>query len=64
MLKENKEDKYMCISDFIAPLSSEKVDYVGMFVVSCFGAEKLSKEYVHFVVMIVIIKLVVKVIFT
>lgn len=43
--KDNKENAYMCISDFIAPLSSNKQDYLGMFVVSCLGAEKLSKQY-------------------
>ena len=36
----------MCISDFIAPLSTGKTDHVGMFAVSCFGAEQMSKEYV------------------
>lgn len=48
----------MCISDFIAPLSSEKVDYVGMFVVSCFGAEQMSKEYVPFSFDVIVIVIV------
>lgn len=32
--KENKDDSYLCLSDFIAPLSSGISDYVGMFAVS------------------------------
>eukprot|EP00111_Clytia_hemisphaerica_P005108 TCONS_00014711-protein len=43
--KETKEKSYMCISDFVAPLCANKTDYVGMFVVSCLGAEELAKQY-------------------
>lgn len=38
--KENKEDPYLCLSDFIAPLTSGVRDYIGMFAVSAgFGYE-------------------------
>ncbi|KAJ8264431.1 hypothetical protein GJAV_G00149070 [Gymnothorax javanicus] len=38
-------EPYLCLSDFVAPLDSEVPDYIGMFVVSCFGAEELSREF-------------------
>ena len=42
-LKENtKETSYACLSDFIAPVETGLTDYMGMFVVTCTGAEKLS----------------------
>uniref|UniRef100_T2M684 Methionine synthase n=1 Tax=Hydra vulgaris TaxID=6087 RepID=T2M684_HYDVU len=38
-----KVEPYICLSDLIAPIGVE--DYVGMFVVSCFGADKLADSY-------------------
>ena len=38
----SSEDVYVCLSDFIAPASTGKRDYVGLFAVSCMGAEELS----------------------
>lgn len=44
--KGSKADvHYACLSDFIAPAHSNIDDHIGMFVVSCHGAEKLSKMY-------------------
>lgn len=37
---------YLCLSDFIAPVESGIVDYIGMFAVSSgFGCEDLSSQY-------------------
>jgi len=45
-LKENsKETSYACLSDFIAPIETGLTDHMGMFVVTCHGAEKLSDSY-------------------
>lgn len=41
----NKETPYVCLSDFVAPLETGANDYIGMFVVSCHGAEELSESY-------------------
>ncbi|XP_036385114.1 methionine synthase [Megalops cyprinoides] len=38
-------EPYLCLSDFVAPGDSGVPDYIGMFVVACFGAEELSKEF-------------------
>ncbi|XP_043915008.1 methionine synthase isoform X2 [Protopterus annectens] len=38
-------EPYCCISDFVAPKDSGISDYLGLFAVACFGAEKLSKMY-------------------
>ncbi|XP_065191513.1 methionine synthase-like [Sycon ciliatum] len=39
-------EPYTCLSDFIAPVSSGKVDYIGMFAVSAgFGVSELCEEY-------------------
>uniref|UniRef100_A0A8C5MV13 Methionine synthase n=1 Tax=Leptobrachium leishanense TaxID=445787 RepID=A0A8C5MV13_9ANUR len=38
-------DPYYCLSDFIAPRDSGVRDYLGIFAVSCFGVEELSKSY-------------------
>lgn len=32
--KENREEPYLCVSDFVAPLASGVRDYIGMFAVS------------------------------
>lgn len=32
--KESKEEPYLCISDFIAPLTSGVRDYIGIFAVT------------------------------
>lgn len=32
--KENPDEPYLCISDFVAPISSGVRDYIGMFAVS------------------------------
>ena len=44
-MKDADESTYYCISDFVAPQSSSKYDYIGMFGVSIFGAEQLCKQY-------------------
>lgn len=38
-------DPYLCVSDFVAPLESRVPDYVGLFAVAVFGAEKLSQDF-------------------
>ncbi|XP_062858822.1 methionine synthase [Trichomycterus rosablanca] len=38
-------EPYLCLSDFVAPLSTGVPDYMGMFAVAVFGAEELSKEF-------------------
>ncbi|XP_065059051.1 methionine synthase-like isoform X2 [Rhopilema esculentum] len=44
--KDSSSDEvYTCLSDFIAPVQSGKKDYIGLFAVSCFGAEELSNRY-------------------
>lgn len=40
-------DPYFCLADFVAPLESGVKDYVGLFAVGVFGAEKLSQEFVQ-----------------
>ena len=37
-------DPYMCLSDFVAPLESGLTDHIGLFAVSCQGAEKLCTK--------------------
>lgn len=36
---------YRSLADFVAPLSTGIKDYMGGFVVSCFGAESLAQQY-------------------
>lgn len=44
--KEANNDLHLCLSDFVAPVSSGKTDYLGAFVVSAgAGVEELSLEY-------------------
>ncbi|KAK9965989.1 hypothetical protein ABG768_005044 [Culter alburnus] len=38
-------DPYLCLSDFVAPRGSGVQDYVGLFAVSVFGAEELSRAF-------------------
>ncbi|KAK7919494.1 hypothetical protein WMY93_010778 [Mugilogobius chulae] len=38
-------EPYFCLSDFIAPLDSGVKDYIGLFAVAVFGAEKLSQQF-------------------
>ncbi|TSL04190.1 Methionine synthase [Bagarius yarrelli] len=38
-------EPYLCLADFVAPLESRVQDYVGLFAVAVFGAEKLSQEF-------------------
>ncbi|XP_067285930.1 methionine synthase [Pseudorasbora parva] len=38
-------EPYLCLSDFVAPLGSGVQDYVGLFAVSVFGAEELSRGF-------------------
>lgn len=38
-------EPYFCLADFVAPLESGVRDYVGLFAVAVFGAEKLSREF-------------------
>ena len=40
----NKEDPYLCLSDFVAPLDSGKEDFIGLFACSIFGADELSEK--------------------
>eukprot|EP00697_Spironema_sp_BW2_P004184 gnl/Spiro4/15671_TR8422_c0_g2_i1.p1 gnl/Spiro4/15671_TR8422_c0_g2~~gnl/Spiro4/15671_TR8422_c0_g2_i1.p1 ORF type:complete len:1241 (-),score=283.78 gnl/Spiro4/15671_TR8422_c0_g2_i1:51-3773(-) len=43
--KENPHDRYLCLSDFIAPLSSGLTDHLGGFVVGIHGAEEAAREF-------------------
>lgn len=44
-LKKDNKPNY-CLSDFIAPVDSEKKDYIGAFAVTAgFGAEKCAKDF-------------------
>ncbi|XP_051769850.1 methionine synthase-like [Ctenopharyngodon idella] len=38
-------DPYLCLSDFVAPRGSGVQDYIGLFAVSVFGAEELSRAF-------------------
>ncbi|XP_067225889.1 methionine synthase isoform X1 [Chanodichthys erythropterus] len=38
-------DPYLCLSDFVAPRGSGVQDYIGLFAVSVFGAEELSRSF-------------------
>ncbi|CAD5120349.1 DgyrCDS8923 [Dimorphilus gyrociliatus] len=40
-----RDSVYHCLSDFIAPKSTGIEDYMGMFAVTCLGAEELSKKF-------------------
>jgi len=43
--KENKNDLYMCQSDFVAPKDSGVADYLGMFAAACFGCDEQVRMY-------------------
>lgn len=44
--KENRQNEYFCLSDFIAPLQSGKRDYIGAFAVTAgVGADQRLREY-------------------
>lgn len=44
--KKSEKDEYLCLSDFIAPVTSGKKDYIGAFAVTAgFGAEELLKVF-------------------
>lgn len=36
---------YFCLSDFIAPINSGVKDYIGMFTVTCMGADQLAEKF-------------------
>jgi len=38
-------EAYLCLSDFIAPQDAGVADYIGLFAVACFGAERLSRDF-------------------
>lgn len=40
-----RDSIYHCLSDFIVPKSTGIEDYIGMFAVTCIGAEELSKKF-------------------
>ncbi|KAI5103526.1 methionine synthase [Silurus meridionalis] len=40
-------EPYLCLADFVAPLESGVRDYIGLFAVAVFGAEKLSQGFVQ-----------------
>lgn len=44
-LRQQVDRPYRSLADFIAPKESGVTDYMGAFVVGCFGAEALAKEY-------------------
>ncbi|KAM4524386.1 methionine synthase isoform 1-T1 [Odontesthes bonariensis] len=41
----SSSEPYLCVSDFVAPIESNVVDYIGMFAVGVFGAEELSQQF-------------------
>jgi 5-methyltetrahydrofolate--homocysteine methyltransferase len=42
---KHENDIYYCLSDFVAPVSSGKKDYLGMFVASIEGVEIFAREF-------------------
>mmetsp|Transcript_1892 Transcript_1892/g.2724 ORF Transcript_1892/g.2724 Transcript_1892/m.2724 type:complete len:1245 (+) Transcript_1892:45-3779(+) len=44
LVKERENDPYLCISDFIAPSSSNKQDHLGMFAGGVFGADEMAAD--------------------
>ena len=44
-LKKKEGASYRALSDYIAPKSSNKKDYIGTFCVSVFGADELAKAH-------------------
>jgi 5-methyltetrahydrofolate--homocysteine methyltransferase len=43
--EKESEEPYFCLSDFVAPKTSETKDYLGLFAVGIFGAEELAKKF-------------------
>lgn len=43
--KKKEGASYRALSDYIAPKTSNKTDYIGTFCVSVFGADELAKKY-------------------
>jgi len=43
--KDASDSVYYCISDFIAPTSSNKTDYIGCFAVTILGVEEVCKGF-------------------
>ena len=44
--KDNKDEAYLCLSDFIAPVESGVRDYIGMFAVSAgFSSDQLCAKF-------------------
>ncbi|MBT29847.1 MAG: methionine synthase [Thalassobius sp.] len=43
--KKSAKTSNLCLNDYIAPVESEKADYIGAFVVTIHGAEELAKQY-------------------
>lgn len=42
-------DSYICLSDFVAPVASDKMDYVGLFAVTAgLGIDELVAKYALF----------------
>ena len=43
---QDKNDSYLAMSDFIAPIETNINDYIGLFVTSAgFGIDKCVKDY-------------------
>ncbi|CAJ0845513.1 9586_t:CDS:10 [Entrophospora sp. SA101] len=43
--EKEQSEPYFCLSDFIAPKSTNIPDYLGLFAVGIFGAEDLAKKF-------------------
>uniref|UniRef100_A0A8C5N771 Methionine synthase n=1 Tax=Gouania willdenowi TaxID=441366 RepID=A0A8C5N771_GOUWI len=41
----SSSEPFLCVSDFVAPVDSGVADYIGVFAVGVFGAEKLSQQF-------------------
>ncbi len=44
-MKDTPEAVYYSISDFIAPVDTNKKDYIGMFACSILGVDKICQEF-------------------
>lgn len=44
-IKESSDSVFYSISDFIAPVETKKMDYIGCFAVTILGVEELCSEY-------------------
>ncbi|WP_431733754.1 methionine synthase [Chondrinema litorale] len=43
--KKSAKTNNLCLNDYIAPVESNKADYIGAFVVTIHGAEELAKKF-------------------